>query len=139
MTEPTTPGGAPEEHEDEVSRALVARPEQGLALVGPPAPRRAGLPAIMSERLPALWRAARGPIAQAVVVGGLVAVGSVVTRQAATGSGLSLLPSRRAPGAARERKPQVTRVETEISEGLLRSANGSVVEWVTRRVRVTTE
>ena len=139
MTEPTTLGGALEEHVDEVSRALVARSEQSLALVEPPAPRRAGLPALVAERLPALWQVARRPITQAVIVGGLVAAGSVMTRQAATGSALSLLPARRSSRVRSAKKPRLARVETEISEGIVRSANGAVVEWVTRRVRVSME
>jgi hypothetical protein len=121
------------ETEGEPSRALIVHPVLGRL------PGRVGLPALITERLPALWDGGRGPLAQAAIAGGLLALGSVVGRLAA-GESRALVPSSppAAPALARGGRRIVT-IETEVGEATNAWGSRPRVQWVRQRVQIIQE
>ena len=137
---PTLTSEEPVELGEEPNCALVLRPEAAL-VAEPVTPAPSRLPAIIGQRLPALWDGGRGPLARAVVAGGLLALGSVVGRMAANPPG-ALVPSGKA-AAVPSMLPRPTRVEitveTEIGERTTRHWGRSTTRWGRRRLRIVQE
>ena len=104
---PTLISEEPVELGEEPNRALVLRPEAAL-VAEPVTPAPSRLPAIIGQRLPALWDGGRGPLARAVVAGGLLALGSVVGRMAANPPS-ALVPSGKAAAAVHAAAPDPRR------------------------------
>jgi hypothetical protein len=86
---------------DEVPSAVLAiQPVVEPRPVGRRANRLPALVVEVGERLPALWNGGRGPLAQAVLAGGMLALGSVVGRLAAESRATALVPTTPPPPAA---------------------------------------
>lgn len=124
----------------ESSRALVVRTEAALVAESI-APTPAGLPARIAQRLPELWDNGRGPLARAVVAGGLLALGSVVGRLA-TGTAGALVPVGRGgatlPVPGRPGRVEVT-IDTEIGARVARPFGRATTHWTRQRVRIVQE
>jgi hypothetical protein len=133
------PADEPAQPEGEAGRALVLRPE--ATLVTEPVAPPARLPALVGRYLPVLWDGGRGPLARALVAGGLLALGSVVGRMAA-GPSSALVPLGKArpaaPPAARPRRVEVT-IETEIGARAEHGWGRATTHWGRRRVRIVQE
>jgi hypothetical protein len=132
------PADEPAQPEGEPGHALVLRPE--AALVTAPVAPPARLPALVGRYLPALWDSGRGPLARALVAGGLLALGSVVGRMAA-GPSSALVPlgkAQPAAPAARPRRVEVT-IETEIGARAEHGWGRATTQWGRRRVRIVQE
>ena len=120
----------------EASHAMVLRPTTALK-AEPVVPSDRRLPARLARRLPELWDGGRGPLARAVVAGGLVALGAVASRVAAT-SAVTLVPRNRSQSVVPPRRVTIT-IETEIGERTTRSWGRSTTHWGRRRVQVVQE
>jgi hypothetical protein len=135
MDEPTTV--APETVDSTApGRALVLRPPATLvATPATPTPRR--LPARLARHLPALWNGGRGPLARAVVAGGLVALGAVASRVATTGT-LAVVPAGRGlpPRPVSPPRRVTVTIEAEIGERTTRTWGGTTTRWGRRRVQI---
>jgi hypothetical protein len=138
MSEEIGPPNGNDEFPRPAERRLPALRPPERALVLAARRRLADLPTLIIDRLPVLWNGGRGPLAQALVAGGLLALGSVLGRRASGAATLpTIVPTWGARPVIGERPPARVEFSIETEIGITTPGfRGPKTRWRRERVRV---